>query len=129
MPKGKRILVSSAKAKGRHLQRMVAAKISELTGLAYGKDEQIAPREMGQSGVDIRLVADAKYRFPWSVECKFQETWSVPAWIQQAETNRMPGTDWLLVMKKARRDPVVVLDMDVFFDLLRLIPGEKKGRK
>jgi hypothetical protein len=125
----KRILVASAKEKGRRLQQLVCKKISYLTGLSWGKDELIASREMGQSGTDIRLIADAKDCFPWSVECKCQEIWSIPAWIKQAKRNRMNGTDWLLVVKRNRMDPIVILDFDVFFDLLRLIPGQKKGRK
>jgi len=31
-------------------------------------------------------------------------------------------------MKKTRHDYVAILDADVFFDLLRLIPGREKGR-
>ena len=85
-------------------------------------------REMGQSGVDIRLIADAKEAFPWSVECKAWENWAIHQWIEQAQGNRLPKTDWLLVAKRNRRPPVVVLDAEVFFDVLSLIPRQKKGR-
>lgn len=122
------IKTSSAKAKGRELQQFIAKKISLLIDLPWGKDEQIASREMGQSGVDIRLVGEARELFPWSVECKRQESWSVHSWIEQAKENRMPGTDWLLIAKRNRQDAVVILDEDVFFDLLRLIQGRRKGR-
>ena len=124
----KSISIKSRKAKARVLQNWTAKKISELTGYAWGKDEMIAPREMGQQGVDVRLVADAKDDFPWSVECKNQETWSLPSWIKQAKENQLPGTDWLLICKKNNHEEIVVLDADVFFDLLRLIHGKKKGR-
>jgi hypothetical protein len=127
MPR-KSISIASRKAKARTAQNWVAQKISELIELAWGKDECIAPREMGQSGVDVRLVADAKDRFPWSIEVKNQETWNLPSAIQQAKENQMNGTDWLVVMKKNRYDYIAVLDAEVFFDLLRLIPGSKKGR-
>ena len=122
------ISVSSRKGKGRQLQQWVANKISLLIDLPWGKDEQIASREMGQSGVDIRLVGEAKELFPWSVECKRQESWGIHSWIRQAKENQMPGTDWLLIAKRNRQDAVVILDADVFFDILRLIQGRRKGR-
>jgi len=42
----------------------------------------------------------------------------VPSWIDQARQNQKPGTDWLLVMKRSRIKPVVVMDAEVFFRLL-----------
>jgi len=126
--KKKKIKTSSAKSKGRNCQKWVAEKISKLLDIPFGKDEQIAPREMGQSGVDIRLVADAKERFPWSVECKWQETWSLSKFIQQAKENQMHGTDWLLILKKNRHDYIAVLDAEIFFDILDKLNSYKKGR-
>lgn len=115
----RRIKPSSAKAKGRSLQQWVCQKISDLLGIEWGKDELIASREMGQAGTDVRLLGEAQKRFPYSVECKYQETWSVLAWIEQAKQNQKEGTDWLLVIRKNRIDPVVVMDADRFFDLLK----------
>ena len=122
----KRITVSSAKAKGRRLQQLVAEKISKLTGIPFGKDELIESREMGQSGVDIKLIGEAREKFPYSVECKAQETWSVHSWIEQAKTNVMPGTEWLLVCKKSGKQPVAVIDLETFFRLLKSRPTIKK---
>ena len=127
--KKKRISVQAGKAKGRRLQQWVAEKISKLLGFSYGPDELIASREMGQSGVDIRLVGPALKLFPWSVECKSQESWSVHSWIKQAKENQMEGTEWLLVCKKSFKDPVVILDADVFFQLLTLKRGIKGLKK
>ena len=122
------ISISSRKGKARGLQQWVCKKISCLIEKPWGKDEQIASREMGQTGPDVRLVADAKDLFPWSVECKRQESWSVHSWVKQAKENQMSGTDWLLIAKSNREDAVVILDAGVFFDILRLIRGSKKGR-
>ena len=122
------IKTKSAKAKGRRLQNWICEQISKLIGYEWGKDEPIAPREMGQSGVDVRLVGDARDAFPWSIEAKYQEKWNIPEWIQQAKKNRLPRTDWLLVVKKNRIDPIVILDAEVFFEILSLIPRHKKGR-
>lgn len=81
----------------------------------------IASREASQTGTDVRLIGEAKERFPFSVECKYQETWSLPAWIKQARANQSEGTEWLLVVKKNRVDPVVVMDAEVFFKLIKTI--------
>lgn len=112
---------SSAKAKGRRLQQWVANKISVLTGLPCGKDELIESREMGQSGVDVKLIGIARKLFPFSVECKSQEIWSVPAYIKQAKKNGIPNTDWILFIKRNREDPVVCMDADAFFKLMKQI--------
>lgn len=115
----KRIKSSSAKAKARVLQQWACQMISDLLGIPWGKDELIASREMGQSGTDVRLIGAALKEFPYSVECKNQETWSVSSWIKQTQSNQAPGTDWLLIMKKNHTDPVVVMDAKKFFELLR----------
>ena len=128
MTKKARITPQSAKAKGRNLQNWAAQKISEVLNLPWGKDEMIASREASQSGTDIRLVGEAKERFPFSVECKWQEAWSVHAWIEQARDNQEEGTDWLVIAKRNRMNPVVIMDADRFFDLLRTIEQEDKGR-
>ena len=124
-----KIKPSSAKAKGRALQNWTCEKISELLGIPWGKDESIASREMGQPGTDIRLVGEAQERFPFSVECKWQESWSVLAWIKQAQENQKAGTDWLLVMKKNRIKPVVVIDAERFFELLGKIGGKANAHQ
>ena len=119
---------SSAKAKGRRLQNWVGEKASKLTGLPCGPDCPIEPRQMGQNGVDIRLDREARSAFPWSVECKNQETWSIGSWIDQAQTNTYEGTDWLLVLSKNRTQPVVVLDAEVFFSLLEKVQRLRRTR-
>lgn len=111
------ITIASAKAKGRNLQQKVAKKIGELLNLPVGPDELIASREGCQNGTDVRLIGEAKEKFPYSVECKAQETWSVHSWIEQAKKNQEKGMEWLLVCKRNHSHPVVVMDMDAFFKL------------
>lgn len=113
------IKTSSAKAKGRSLQNWTCQKISDLLGIPWGKDELIASREMGQNGTDVRLVNEAQERFPFSVECKNQEKWNVPAWIKQAKDNQKEGTHWLLIAKKNHAKPVVIMDAETFFELFK----------
>jgi hypothetical protein len=117
-PKKKRITISSAKAKGRNLQQWVCQKISDLTGFPTGQDQPIESRPMGQDGCDVRLESSVLAKFPFSVECKFQESWSVHAWVEQAKANQREDTDWLLVCKRSRKSPVVIMDAVAFFNLL-----------
>ena len=124
----RRIKPSSAKAKGRSLQQWVCQKISELLGIPWGKDELIASREMGQSGTDVRLLGEAQKRFPYSVECKNQERWSILNWVEQARKNQKDGTDWLLVVKKNRVDPIVIMDATRFFEILQGEGNEPCGK-
>ncbi len=114
----KRITVQSAKQKGRIMQQWVCAQISNITGYSWGPDQPIESRPMGQAGPDVRLEKDVQRMFPFSVECKWQESWSIPAWIKQAKANQKADTAWLLVMKRSRDRPVVVMDAEVFFDIL-----------
>lgn len=114
-----RIKISSAKARGRILQQWTCQKISDLLGIPWGKDELIASREASQTGTDVRLLGEAKEKFPFSVECKNCEKWSLPEWIKQAKSNQAEGTDWLLILKKNRLAPVVVMDAERFFSLLQ----------
>ena len=107
------------KEKAKRCQRYVAQKVAELTGLECGKDCPVESRQMGETGPDVRLDAEARKRFPFTVECKNTENWSLPAAIKQAQANMYPGTDWLVVLMKNRTKPVVVLDADRFFELLK----------
>ena len=116
--KKKPISIASRKQKARVLQQWVCKKISELTGMKWGKDCPIESRPMGQSGVDVRLDKDALLEFPFSVECKFQESWNVHSWVKQARSNKIKGTNWLLIAKRSRGKPVVIMDAEAFFDLL-----------
>ena len=107
----------SRKAKGARLQNWIRDKISEVTGIRAGKDELIASRPMGQSGTDIILIGEAAKKFPFSVEAKNQENFSLAKWVEQARANQKEGTDWLLIMGKNRFKPIVCMDADAFFKL------------
>ena len=120
-PKKKRITIASAKDKGRNLQKWVCKKISELLNIEYGYEDEklIQPRLMGQSGTDVVLHQEALKRFPYSVECKSCEAWSLPSFIRQAKKNTKENTDWLLVLKRKEfKNPVVVIDANRFFQIL-----------
>lgn len=118
----KRIKVSSAKAKARWLQNWVCNKISELLDIPWGYEDEklIQPRIMGQKGVDVILRGKAFDEFPYDIECKSSETWSIPAAIRQARNNTKEGRNWMLFMKRKEfQNPVVIMDANVFFNLLK----------
>jgi hypothetical protein len=117
------ISIKSRKAKGRRLQQDICKKISEVTGLPWGKDTEISSREMGQSGTDVRLIGKALEMFPYSVECKSQESVSIWDAIEQAKSNQKEGTEWLLFLKRNNVDPIVVMSTDEFFNLIKYILG------
>lgn len=127
-----RIKVSSAKAKGRNLQKSICRKISELTGYDWGKDCAIESRPMGQCGVDVRMETAVKELFPFATECKWQETWSIAQWIKQAQaaTKLNPDTEWVLFVRKNNLKPesLTVIDTDTFFRMLALIPVEDRKK-
>jgi hypothetical protein len=116
---------SSAKAKGRRFQWVVAERIGKLLGLPVGYDEMIAPREMGQQGVDVKLTGEAFEKFKYAVECKNTEKWCIPSWITQARKNTPEGREWLLCIMKNRSKPVVMMDMEHFFTLLEKVNERK----
>ena len=109
----------SGKQKGRLLQKWTAAMIGFWLNKRVGPDEEIASREMGQAGADIRLVGDALRKFPFAVECKNCENWSVHQWIEQARQNvdARVHRGWLIVAKRNHKAPVVILDAELFFQI------------
>lgn len=109
------ISVKSRKAKGRKLQQWVAQKISNLLHIPVRKDGEIESRPMAQAGTDVILRGRALKLFPHACEAKWQEKWSVPAWINQAKANEKEGTTWLLFVKKSNTPPIVILDAEEFF--------------
>lgn len=123
----KRIKPASAKAKGRALQKWTAQKISELTGYEWGssgEDKPIESRPMGQSGTDIRMESQVKKLFPFDIECKAHENWSVHSWVDQARKNETSTGTWMIIARRSRQKPVVIMEANAFFELLEKIDFE-----
>lgn len=117
----------SAKNKGKRLQNWMMERISDLLGMECGKDTEIASREMGQTGTDVRLIGRAGKWFPFSVECKNQENWSVHSWVDQAKENEKPGRPWLIVAKRNQGKPVIMMDAETFFTMMETINATAEG--
>lgn len=125
--------IQGVRAKGQRLQKYVCGMISELSGIPWGKDCLIGSRESGRTGVDIKLIGEAQKVYPFSIECKNAEIWSLPAAIKQAQENQKLGTDWQVFLSRNRVRPVVVMDAEVWFKIWKRVlensPEEYKRRK
>lgn len=119
----KRIAIASAKGKARSLQQWVCRRISGITGIPYNQQDdqcKIHSREMGQSGVDIILRDEAIELFPFSIECKNSESFSLNQFMSQAISNQADGTDWMIVYRAKRlTEPVVIIGWDAFERIVR----------
>ena len=121
---------SSKKAKGRSLQNFIAKelcekevfyrdyRITESSTWLEQDEKHFKPAIMGESGVDIKLSPQAKKIFPYDIECKNQENWSIPTWWKQTVANTEEGRKPLLVIKKNRQEPLVVLRWKDFKELI-----------
>ena len=110
----------SVKAKGRALQNCLRDKLRKaFPGL---HEDDIKSQTMGMTGEDIVLTPAARKKIPYSFECKNQERIQIWKFLEQAESNAAEY-DPILVIKKNRRKPYVVLDLDKFIELIK---NEKK---
>jgi hypothetical protein len=110
------IKTSSAKAKGRNLQKKVRdailAQYPDLT------EDDVRSCPMGSNGEDIQLSTAAKAAFPYSVECKARAKIALvyDALDQARSQNDLTP---VAVIKADRKEPLVVLTLDAFMDLLK----------
>ena len=108
------MLTSSAKSKGRRLQQWVRTLLVEKLDI---HPEDIESRPMGSGGEDLIMARAAREKFPFSVEAKNQESGNVWKYMEQARDNAKLYTP-IVVMKKNREKPLVVVDAEVFVDMV-----------
>ena len=105
---------SSGKAKGRRLQQWVRSLLIENLNI---HPEDIESRPMGSGGEDLIMARAAREKFPFSIECKNQESGNVWKAMEQAQANAKHYTP-IVVMKKNNEKPLVVIDAEVFVDMV-----------
>lgn len=118
----KSIKTSSCKAKGRNLQKWVCQRIADIFNIKFNnQDDQclIHSREMGQSGTDVILRGEIYNKFPFAIECKNTEKLSLYPTIEQAKQNTKDNQDWLVVHKKNRNEPIVIMSWEAFEKLFK----------
>ena len=105
----------SKQAKGRYLQNLVKDRIVRLYPVLTKKDIRTSMRS--ENGADVKLLTKtARKLFPYSIETKNrQEFRQIYNYFAQAKghTNQTP----MLVIKMNRERPLVIIDMEHFFEL------------
>ena len=104
---------SSAKAKGRRFQQWVRDKLIEQLDV---HPEYIESRSMGAGGEDLIMARAAREKFPYSIECKNQESLNVWKSYEQAESNA-GNYEPVLFIKRNKQKPLVVVDAEYFVRL------------
>ena len=113
--------VKSSKAKGRRLQNNLRDILRKV--FPSLEDDDIKSQTMGMTGEDIVLSPAAKKAIPYSFECKNVERLNIWQAIEQAESNCEDRTP-VVVIKRNRTNPYVVLDLNKFIKLI----GENNGQ-
>ena len=103
---------SSAKAKGRNLQKKVRELLIEHLGV---DPEDIESRSMGAGGEDLIMAKAARNLFPYSIECKNQEKLNVWDAYEQACANS-GDHEPIVFIKKNGKKPLAVVDAEHFIN-------------
>ena len=104
---------SSAKAKGRRLQQWVRDLLIEKLEV---HPEDIESRSMGAGGEDLIMARAAREKFPYSIECKNQESINIWKSYEQAKENA-GEYEPIVVLKRNNTKPLVLVDADYFVEL------------
>ena len=107
----------SAKAKGRKLQQWTRDRLVESLNI---HPEDIKSTSMGAGGEDVIMARAARQKFPYSIECKNQEKINIWSAYEQAAQNSGDYTP-LVVLKRNRSKPLILIDAETFIDLHKLI--------
>lgn len=107
----------SAKAKGRNLQKYVVQKILDTFPELHEAD--VTSRSMGAQGEDVLISPRARQVFPYSVECKAHNSFSVYGYMEQAKENCPIESQPIVVIKGNHKQPLVIMDAQHFFNLIK----------
>jgi hypothetical protein len=116
-----RISVQAGKAKGRRAQQAVVAKVLDTFSALTEDDVRSCP--MGSNGSDVILSTAAKAAFPYEVEVKARAAGFSLIYDAMDQAASQGNLTPLVVIKQDRRKPLVVLDMDAFFALIKPAPS------
>ena len=103
----------SKKAKGRRLQQWVRDLLIEKLEV---HPEDIESRSMGAGGEDLIMARAAREKFPYSIECKNQESLNIWKAYEQAQQN-CGDYEPIVVLKRNNVKPLVLVDADYFVEL------------
>ena len=103
----------SKKAKGRRLQQWVRDLLIEKLEV---HPEDIESRSMGAGGEELIMSRSAREKFPYSIECKNQESLNIWKSYEQAQQNS-GNYEPIVVLKRNNVKPLVLVDADYFVEL------------
>lgn len=112
------MISASRRSKGRVLQQMVR-------DLLLAAEDTLGPRDiestaMGVNGADVKLSTAAFSHYPFSVECKNVAAFQGFTYYAQAqEHSDKDGGIPMVVVKANRQNPLVMMDLEDFIDLLQ----------
>ena len=112
----------SAKAKGRKLQQWVRTQLIEQLDV---HPEDIESRSMGAGGEDLIMARAAREKFPFSIECKNQESLNIWKAYEQAEEN-CKGYEPIVVFKRNKSKPLLVIDAEKFIKFIGILVEEEE---
>jgi len=104
---------SSAKQKGRKFQQWVRDQLIEQLDV---HPEDIESRSMGAGGEDLIMARAAREKFPYSIECKNQESLNIWKAYEQA-TENSGNYEPIVFIKRNNQKPLVVVDAEYFVRL------------
>lgn len=85
--------------------------------------DDVRSTAMGQSGSDLQLSPAAFKLFPYDVECKAIAKFAGYKFLEQRKEPK--GTP-IAVVKGNRKDPIVLIDLDHFLDLVKDANGNRR---
>ena len=103
----------SKKAKGRRLQQWVRDLLIEKLEV---HPEDIESRSMGAGGEDLIMSRSAREKFPYSIECKNQESLNIWKSYEQAQQNS-GNYEPKVGIKRNNVKPLGLVDADYFIEL------------
>jgi len=102
--------------KGRKLQNLVRNKI--LKTFPHLRENDVHVANTGENGPDIRLSRISKRLIPYQFETKSQQRMkTIYSWYRQA--SKKTKLEPVVVMKQNSKDPLVVISLEHFFDLIK----------
>ena len=105
----------SRKAKGRRLQQQFMQLLIEKLDI---DPEDIESRSMGAGGEDLIMSKAARNKFPYSIECKNQESLNI--WKAWEQANGNKGIyEPMIVIKKNGVSPLIVVDAENFLEMIK----------
>ena len=110
----------SAKAKGRRLQQWMRDLLIEKLEV---HPEDIESRSMGAGGEDLIMARAAREKFPYSIECKNQESINIWKSYEQAKENS-GEYEPIVVLKRNNVKPLVLVDANYFVNLHNRVSKE-----